>query len=239
MAIFHIIIPAAGFGSRMDSAIPKQYLDLLGEPVISHTLRVFLECAQVSTVHLILSPEDTLYKTLDCTKFNTLHPKLHIHYCGGDTRANTVLSALQAIKTQVSADDWVLVHDAARPCLSELLLGTLLKTLQDDAVGGLLAIPLAETLKYSNGHNKVVKTEPRENYWQAQTPQMFRYGLLTKALQSFNQQFNCAPTDESQAIEALGYAPTLVRGDLRNIKITYPQDLALAELILGATNALN
>ena len=228
MALFHIIIPAAGFGSRMDSATPKQYLDLAGEPVIAHTLKVFLDCVQVSAVHVLLNVEDTFFDALSCAR----NPKINVHYCGGVTRAQSVFNGLQAIKNSVSTDDWMLVHDAARPCLSHTLLETLLESVQDDAVGGLLAIPLAETLKRTNGDNKVAKTEPRENLWQAQTPQMFRYGLLAQALQSFSQKFNNAPTDESQAIEALGYSPTLVRGDLRNIKITYPQDLALAELIL-------
>ncbi len=228
MALFNIIIPAAGFGSRMGVATPKQYLDLAGEPVIAHTLRIFLDCPRISSVNLILSVEDTVFKNLDCAH----HTKLNVYYAGGHTRAETVLNGLQAIKGDVSEEDWVLVHDAARPCLSATLLNALLDSLQDDVVGGLLAIPLAETLKRADSNNKVARTESRENLWQAQTPQMFRYGLLTQALQRFSQ-FNAVPTDEAQAIEALGYAPTLVRGDLSNLKITYPPDLELAELIIG------
>lgn len=225
MALFNIIIPAAGFGSRMGVATPKQYLDLAGEAVITHTLRVFLDCPRIASVNLILSQDDAFFKSSDYINF----AKLNIHYCGGTTRAETVFNGLQALSNKVSADDWILVHDAARPCLNAELLNNLLDVLQDDTVGGLLAIPLAETLKRADANNKVAKTEARENLWQAQTPQMFRYGLLIEALQNFNG----APTDEAQAVEALGYAPTLVRGDLRNLKITYPQDLALAELILG------
>ncbi len=226
MALFNIIIPAAGFGSRMGVATPKQYLDLAGTAVITHTLHVFLDCPRITSVNLILSQDDVFFKGSDYINF----AKLNIHYCGGATRAETVLNGLQALSNKVSADDWILVHDAARPCLSAELLNNLLDVLQDDTVGGLLAIPLAETLKRADANNKVARTEARENLWQAQTPQMFRYGLLTEALRSFNG----TPTDEAQAVEALGYAPTLVRGDLRNLKITYPQDLALAELILSA-----
>lgn len=226
MALFHILIPAAGLGSRMGTATAKQYLALAHQTVIQHTLQVFLDSPRISSVHVVFSAADTFFNTL-----NTMHAaKLHVHYCGGETRAKTVFNGLHAIKTQASNDDWVLVHDAARPCLSAVLLNHLLDTLQDDNVGGLLAIPLAETLKRADANSKVLKTEPRENLWQAQTPQMFRYGLLTKAL----QHFNGVPTDEAQAVEALGFLPTLVRGDLRNLKVTYPQDLALAELILNA-----
>lgn len=234
MALIHIIIPAAGFGSRMGITIPKQYLDLAGQPVIAHTLNVFLNCSRISSVNLVLNNEDTVFKNLECTK----HSKLSVYYAGGETRAGTVLNGLQAIKNKVSEDDWILVHDAARPCLSAALLNNLLDDLQEDAVGGLLAIPLAETLKRADSNNKVSRTESRENLWQAQTPQMFRYAILNQALDRFNQ-FNAVPTDEAQAIEALGYAPTLVRGDLRNIKITYPPDLELAKLIINAELKLN
>ena len=229
MALFNIIIPAAGFGSRMGIVTPKQYLDLAGQPVIAHTLQVFLNCPRIASVNLVLSDNDSVFKNLKCAH----HPKLSVYYAGGDTRAETVLNGLQAIKDKVSEDDWILVHDAARPCLTTALLNELLDVLNEDAVGGLLAIPLAETLKRADSNNKVSRTESRESLWQAQTPQMFRYGLLNQALQRF-RQFNAVPTDEAQAIEALGYAPTLVRGDLRNLKITYPRDLELAELIINA-----
>ena len=229
MALFNTIIPAAGFGARMGVATPKQYLELACEPVIAHVLRIFLDCPRIASVNLILSNEDTVFKNLQCAN----HPKLNVYYAGGKTRAETVLNGLQAIKDRVSVDDWILVHDAARPCLSTALLNELLDTLHEDAVGGLLAIPLAETLKRADSNHKVARTESRDALWQAQTPQMFHYGLLTQALQRFSQ-FNAVPTDEAQAIEALGYAPTLVRGDLRNLKITYPQDLELAELIINS-----
>jgi 2-C-methyl-D-erythritol 4-phosphate cytidylyltransferase len=138
------------------------------------------------------------------------------------------------MRDRVREDDWILVHDAARPCLSLQLLDRLLDTLAGDAVGGLLAIPLADTLKRADAAQRVAVTEPRESLWQAQTPQMFRYSLLRRALEASGDQ----PTDEAQAVEALGCSPRLVPGELRNLKITYPHDLALAEAILNADRAL-
>jgi 2-C-methyl-D-erythritol 4-phosphate cytidylyltransferase len=141
-----------------------------------------------------------------------------------------VLNGLRALQDNVDPDDWVLVHDAVRPGLSAAMLSLLLETLEADPVGGLLAIPITDTLKRADRKQRVMSTEPRDGLWQAQTPQMFRYGLLTKAL----QQADNAPTDEAQAVEALGFKPKLVAGELRNLKITYPQDLALVEAMLAA-----
>lgn len=132
------------------------------------------------------------------------------------------------MKSQVDVDDWILVHDAARPGLTLALLDTLLDSLENDAVGGLLALPLADTLKQSNADDRVKTTIPRDGLWQAQTPQMFRYRLLTNALENFDG----VPTDEAQAIESLGFEPKLVTGSLRNMKVTYPQDMALMELFI-------
>ncbi len=223
MAQFHVIIPAAGSGSRMGSAQPKQYLSLNGCPMILRTLQVFFNSPRIHSVTVVISPDDAYWETIA-----PIHPKLRVYACGGDTRAATVLNGLQAM--QVDDDDWILVHDAARPGLSQLLLNQLLDNLESDEVGGLLAIPLADTLKRADDQQRVAKTEPRENLWQAQTPQMFRYQLLLNALQANNG----APTDEAQAVEALGYSPKLVAGELRNFKVTYPQDVQLAEAILAA-----
>jgi 2-C-methyl-D-erythritol 4-phosphate cytidylyltransferase len=155
-------------------------------------------------------------------------PRVQAHYCGGDTRAASVLNGLVAIEAEAGEDDWILVHDAARPCLSPALLASMLDALQGDEVGGLLAIPMADTLKRADGDQRVAQTEPRDQLWLAQTPQMFRYGLLKRALQAANG----APTDEAQAVEALGLKPKLVRGESANLKVTYPQDLLLAQAIL-------
>jgi len=226
MANFHVIIPAAGAGSRMGSSIPKQYLPLFGKPVIQQTLAVFDANPRVNSITLILSSDDTFW---DAANIN-LSAKTQVLYCGGGTRAATVLNGLQALQDNVDPEDWILVHDAVRPGLSAATLALLLEALETDSVGGLLAIPLADTLKRVDSEQRVMSTEPRDGLWQAQTPQMFRYGLLTKAL----QQAGNAPTDEAQAVEALGFKPKLVSGELRNLKITYPQDLALVEAMLTA-----
>ncbi|MCF8187026.1 MAG: 2-C-methyl-D-erythritol 4-phosphate cytidylyltransferase, partial [Sulfuritalea sp.] len=144
----------------------------------------------------------------------------------------TVLNGLHAIEAQVEAEDWILVHDAARPGLSNLLLNQLLSALENDAVGGLLALPLADTLKRADAEERVAATLPRTDLWQAQTPQMFRYATLKKALTTFNG----SATDEAEAIEALGLKPKLVTGELRNLKVTYPQDLAVLSALLNTSS---
>ena len=220
MAKFHVIIPAAGSGSRMATALPKQYLPLLGRPILSWTLDTFLACERIASVHLVLNANDVHWQT-----HSRHHSKLSILHCGGDTRAETVLNALKSLDAEQA--DWVLVHDAARPGLTHTLLDSLLDELQDDAVGGLLAIPVADTLKRADSSQHVVSTESREGLWQAQTPQMFRTGLLLQALRT-------APnvTDEASAVEALGFHPKLVESETTNFKVTYPQDIKLAELLL-------
>ena len=224
MARFHIVIPAAGIGNRMETAIPKQYLPISGKPMISYSIQTFFASPRIASIHLALSPEDYFWRNLELAA----NSRLQLHYTGGETRAQTVLNTLYAMKSQVDVDDWILVHDAARPGLTLALLDTLLDSLENDAVGGLLALPLADTLKQSNADDRVKTTIPRDGLWQAQTPQMFRYRLLTNALESFDG----VPTDEAQAIEALGFEPKLVTGSLRNMKVTYPQDMALMELFI-------
>ena len=227
MAFFHVIIPAAGSGNRMQNSLPKQYLPLAGKPMISHTIKVFFEHARISSIHLALSPEDDFWRSLIIEPTS----KLKLHYTGGETRAQTVLNTLQVI--DIDNDDWILVHDAARPGLTSQLLDNLLNTLENDAVGGLLALPLADTLKQSDAKNLVKKTMARDSLWQAQTPQMFRAATLKKALQNFDG----APTDEAEAIEALGLQPKLVQGEIANLKVTYPQDLALLEALFKQREA--
>jgi 2-C-methyl-D-erythritol 4-phosphate cytidylyltransferase len=224
MVRFHIVIPAAGIGNRMETAIPKQYLPLSGKPMISYSIQTFFASPRIASINLALSPDDYFWRNLDLAA----NSRLQLHYTGGETRAQTVLNTLYALKSQVEADDWILVHDAARPGLTLSLLHTLLDSLENDAVGGLLALPLADTLKQSNADTRVKSTIPREGLWQAQTPQMFRYSLLTNALENFDG----TPTDEAQAVEAFGLKPKLVTGSLRNMKVTYPQDMALMEIFM-------
>ncbi|MBL8509094.1 MAG: 2-C-methyl-D-erythritol 4-phosphate cytidylyltransferase, partial [Chitinimonas sp.] len=151
--------------------------------------------------------------------------------CGGASRAETVRNGLQALAGELAADDWVLVHDAARPCIAPADVARLITALREDSVGGLLAVPVADTLKRADAACRVAGTVPRDGLWRAQTPQMFRHGVLCRALAEGACE---AITDEASAIEAAGMSPRLVVGDERNIKVTYPQDLALAALYLQA-----
>lgn len=235
MSKFFALIPAAGSGSRMENKLPKQYLSLAGRPMIYHAVRTLCLSSEITSVFVVLDSEDSEWLKYDWSEFSS---KLIVFNCGGETRAMSILNGLKTASEAsfIGDDDWVLVHDAARPCLSEELLRKLLNELADDAVGGLLAVPLSDTLKRSGANDRVKKTESRKDLWQAQTPQMFRYKLLMDAL--------CKPdsitmTDDASAVEALGLYPKLVLGDVRNIKITYPQDLTLAELILQAQQGEN
>jgi 2-C-methyl-D-erythritol 4-phosphate cytidylyltransferase len=225
MSLFHVIIPAAGIGTRMANVLPKQYLPLAGKPIITHIIQTFFNHPRIAGIHVALSPQDKFWQSLP---LNT-EGRLHIHYTGGESRAETVLNTLNAM--QIDAQDWVLVHDAARPGLSHDALNRLLDTLATDAVGGLLAMPVADTIKKSNEMNVIEQTVSRQNLWQAQTPQMFRSATLKQALSAYEG----LPTDEAEAVEALGLSPKLVHGELRNLKVTYPEDLALLEMIFEKT----
>ena len=226
MSRFHVIIPAAGSGSRMGAEAPKQYLRLNGKSLIQHVIKVFDQATKINSIHIVLSEGDTHWRGT----YLNLSSKAQVHHCGGETRAMSVLNGLHAIASQVDEDDWILVHDAARPGLSNVLLSQLINSLENDAVGGLLALPLADTLKRADSEKCVVATLPRTDLWQAQTPQMFRYGTLKTALTDFKG----AATDEAEAIEAMGLKPKLVNGELRNLKVTYPQDLAVLSALLNS-----
>ena len=226
MPRFHVIIPAAGSGSRMGAEAPKQYLRLNGKSLIQHVIKVFDQATKINSIHIVLSEGDTHWRST----YLNLSGKAQVHHCGGETRAMSVLNGLHAIASQVDEDDWILVHDAARPGLSNILLSQLINSLENDAVGGLLALPLADTLKRADSKQCVAATLPRTDLWQAQTPQMFRYGTLKTALTDFKG----AATDEAEAIEAMGLKPKLVNGELRNLKVTYPQDLAVLSALLNS-----
>lgn len=228
MSRFIALIPAAGSGSRMNNQLPKQYLSLVGKPMIYHALHALCSSSHIFKVFVILAPHDDLWMQYD---WSSLSDKLVVRYCGGATRAESVMNGLNAIQSDaaICEDDWVLVHDAARPCLSVSQLDQLIEVLAPDEVGGLLAIPVADTLKRADPKQRAIGTEPRIGLWQAQTPQMFRLGLLRDALGKVD---GATITDDASAIEALGLHPKLVLSDGYNFKVTYPQDLALAELIL-------
>lgn len=232
MSQFFALIPAAGSGSRMGNELPKQYLPLCNRPMIYHAIKTLSNNRSIARVFIVLSPDDTHWSQYDWSEFSQ---KLTVLHCGGATRADSVLNGLTAAQQKglINPQDWVLVHDAARPCLTSDQLDKLINELASDTVGGLLAVPVADTLKRSNADNHVKQTESRDNLWQAQTPQMFRYELLTRALQNAT---NINVTDDASAIEALGLHPKLVPSDAYNFKVTYPQDLALAELIIQKRN---
>ena len=220
------IVPAAGSGARFGAEKPKQYLDLLGRPLIYHTLKVLTASPDIERVWVVLSPDDREWGQHD---WSELGPKLETLRCGGATRAESVSNGLQAAAMVAGDDDWVLVHDAARPCLSLAMLDALFSELAEDPVGGILAVPVADTIKRADAEQRVAATKPRDGLWQAQTPQMFRYGQLKKALEMTSNV-----TDEAGAIEAAGLKPRLVKADSTNLKVTYPADLALAAMILRA-----
>ena len=222
MSEFHALVPAAGFGARMGHELPKQYLPLAGQPMIAHALNTLCSCQEISTVFVVLAPDDALFHSYDWSRFGD---KLQPLFCGGELRSDTVLNGL--IASEIEPDDWVLVHDAARPCLTQAHLAKLIAELRDDAVGGILAVPVADTLKRADTNDRILRTESREQLWQAQTPQMFRAGLLAQALRQPGSF-----TDEASAVEALGLQPKLVLSEPTNFKVTYPQDMLLAELLL-------
>lgn len=224
-ARYFALLPAAGVGARMGASHPKQYLDILGRPMIWHAIRAFEEHPGIDRVYVVISPDDGWWAGYDwsgCAKLSVLRR-------GGATRAETVLNGLAAIAGEVAAEDWVLVHDAARPCLTRNLLDKLMGELGDDPVGGILAVPVADTLKRQGRDGRIAETVPRAGLWGAQTPQMFRHGMLREALEKAGNQV----TDEASALELSGHSPRLVESDLGNLKVTYPRDLEMARLLLG------
>jgi 2-C-methyl-D-erythritol 4-phosphate cytidylyltransferase len=221
---YFALIPAAGVGARMGVDCPKQYAQLAGKPMLQHVLETFAASEQITHTYVVVSEGDAYIAPLMA---GFAAARVTVLYCGGATRQQSVLNGLAAMKGAVDAQDWVLVHDAARPGLGQALLEKLIAFVRDDEVGGLLALPVVDTIKRSNGHGRVQETVARDALWAAQTPQMFRHGLLQRALQQA-----AAVTDEASAIEALGLQPKLVEGSARNFKVTLPQDMLLAELTL-------
>lgn len=223
---YYALIPAAGGGSRMNSERPKQYLEIAGRPLLHYSIARLAAHPAIEQVFVVLAQDDPHFSSFDWRDYAA---KLEPLYCGGQTRAASVFNGLLAARDAIGATDWVLVHDAARPCLARAALERLIAEVSNDETGGLLALPVSDTLKRGSREGRVVETESREHLWRAQTPQMFRYRVLLEALRVMDPAL---VTDEARAIESLGLKPRLVMGDARNIKVTYPDDLALAELIL-------
>jgi 2-C-methyl-D-erythritol 4-phosphate cytidylyltransferase len=221
------LIPAAGSGMRFGSALPKQYATLSGVSLLRRTIDALNDSVVLEAIFVVLAPDDKLYPER-VGDVRGVHPL----YCGGPSRADSVKNGLAAVGRHAEAEDWVLVHDAARPCIDVTTLNRLLHELEDEPVGGLLAIPLADALKRAEtgAGLRAVSTESRDGLWCAQTPQMFRYAILQHAFRNAD----CARiVDEAQAVEALGVKPRLVQGNSANIKVTYAEDVALAEAILA------
>jgi 2-C-methyl-D-erythritol 4-phosphate cytidylyltransferase len=219
----YALIPAAGSGTRLPAEAPKQYLPLAGKPMLWHAVRAVC-VPRVESVFVVLAPEDKTFATHDWSAFGE---RLQPLYCGGETRRDSVYNGLVAAMNDIQADDWLLVHDAARPCLPEKDLDKLMREIEGDEVGGILALPIAETVKRVS-QEKIEATEDRSRLWLAQTPQMFRAGLLLEAL----SRAKGAPTDEAAAVEQLGLRPRVVAGSRENLKVTWPEDVAIAEGIL-------
>ena len=225
------IIPAAGVGKRMGSVIPKQYLPLCEETVINLSLKRFLAVSQITACMVALSEQDKWWNPPDSSKIMTTQ--------GGKDRSESVLNALLALKEQADDKDWVLVHDAVRPCITSKAIEEMISNLQHDTLGGILAVPLNDTLKKvsieSHQSINIRHTVDRTDLWRAQTPQMYPYGLLLHALQDAVEQ-GIELTDEASAMELQGYVSKIILGSEYNIKITCPEDLLLAELFIHAQN---
>lgn len=209
----------------MGSSRPKQYLPLLGVPLMFHAMATLAAHPAIHEVFVVLSPQDREFDRFD---WSAAGAKCRALRCGGRHRAQTVLNGLHAIRDRVAPRDWILVHDAVRPCLPPAVLDRMIAQIGEDEVGGLLAMPVADTLKRGN-EGRVDMTESRDGMWQAQTPQMFRYDALLRALGAVALD---EVTDESSAIERLGLHPLLVMSTAANLKVTYGEDLDLAEHIL-------
>ena len=220
------VVPAAGASRRVGGSIPKQYLELCGRTVLEHTLRTLLDGPGISGGIVALGEGDPFWTTIPAA----LRARVRTT-TGGRERCHSVLAGLQAL--DANDDDWVLVHDAARPCLDPADLARLMDACRADPVGGLLALPVADTLKRAGEDGRVAATVPRERLWRAQTPQMFRHGLLLRALTSAIEAGE-TPSDEAAAIERAGSKPLLVEGSPFNIKITQAADLEFAAAVLAS-----
>lgn len=228
MENIHLIIPAAGESSRMGSTTPKQFSNFHGKTILEYVESIFSKLAAIKTITIALNKKQKYIESLNCQFSN----KTTLIDCGGSNRSETVLNALRIIGEDIQKKDWIMVHDAARVGITESLVNNFIRDIVDDKVGGILAIPVLDTVKRVDKKQQIIRTEKRDEIWLAQTPQMFRFDLLNKALKSFKGN----PTDESEAIEAFGLSPKIVKGNLVNFKITYPDDLMRIEKLIQGSN---
>ena len=220
------LVPAAGSGSRLGGEKPKQYVEIAGKPLLAHTLESLTEVGPILGIAVGLARDDRWWREEFVPSDRILGT-----YVGGVSRAETVLRGLEYLEPHVHSEDWVLVHDAARPCIRPSDIERLISERGDDPSGALLAVPVPDTMKQSNGRDQVERTISREGLWCAQTPQLFSYEALRDALQGSDL---ATVTDDSSAMEAAGYMPRLVPGRADNLKVTTREDLELAALILQA-----
>lgn len=226
------LIPAAGVGARMAADGPKQYLAIGGKPMLRHTIDAFRSSPLIAHVYVVVSPGDCQIDAVVPAEGVT------VLRCGGASRMESIQNALRQLGEVLDAQDWVLVHDAARPGLDCSLIEKLITTIGDDPVGGLLALPVVDTVKRvapadGTAANTVATSVARDGLWLAQTPQMFRYRLLCDALAAATDA--SIITDDASAIEAMGLRPRLVEGHPRNLKVTLPADIRIAEMYLAAS----
>jgi len=220
------LVLAAGQGTRIGDSVPKQYIPVAGKPMMFHSIEALAAVARVERLFVVLAPLDRHWGEHD---WSALPDKIEALFCGGARRSESVLNALKFLEARIARDDWVMVHDAARPCILTELIEQFLDEIGDDPVGGLLAVPLADTLKRGDENQRVAETIPRRDLWRAQTPQMFRYEMLRRGIEKKPDA-----TDEAEAVQSIGYnAPKLVQGEDSNIKVTFAEDIQLAELILN------
>ena len=223
------LIPAAGSGTRASGDRPKQYAALAGRPMLWHAIQA-VSVPPVEKVFIVLAPEDAHFAAQDWSAFGERVAPL---WCGGQSRRESVYNGLVASRDDWNADDWIMVHDAARPCLPPQDLQALVAECSADEIGGILALPVADTVKKAakdeSGRHRILATQDRAQLWLAQTPQMFRAGLLVQAL----QRARGLVTDEASALEQMGLKPKLVAGSRENIKVTWPEDFAMAESLLA------
>jgi 2-C-methyl-D-erythritol 4-phosphate cytidylyltransferase len=220
------VVPAAGIGSRMEADRPKQYLDLDGKTVLEHTLQRLISHPQIKGIVVAIAQNDPWWPQISVKGKDPIHVVV-----GGVERADSVFHALTELAKLSDEDPWVLVHDAARPCLRHQDIDRMLDILSNHPVGGILGIPINDTVKRTNYDHEITETVERKSLWRASTPQMFRLQALKQALHIAKEQ-QLKVTDEASAMELSGFQPLMVEGHSDNIKITVPQDLALASLFL-------
>ena len=226
---YWVVIPAAGIGKRMGDDIPKQYISVCGKTVIEHTIDNFISRNEIENICISISESDNYWPTLPISKNEKI-----ITTIGGSERYESVYNGLRAIQDKATEDDWVLVHDAVRPCLKKSIIDRLITDISSHDVGGILALPCSETMKRVNNSNEVEETINRQTAWRAQTPQMFKYKKLLLAIEKVINE-DIFITDEAMAMELSNHKPIVILGDENNIKITHKTDLKYLELFLEET----